>query len=130
MLWGNKGGVAFACVVDGPKELAMAQEVIWEKPRWNGEFWLNIISLRKILWWSSGISMFSIDSHFPHFDSIQCFKFYFSLSFLSQFSLLLLGRCVWMCVLDSSYSWCNRLPGLWLFSEVKISLCWRRLKRS
>jgi len=41
-------------IVDGPEELALAQEVIGEKSRWNGEFWFNLISFRKVLWWSGG----------------------------------------------------------------------------
>jgi len=47
----------FASIVDGPEELVMAQEVIWEKSRWNWEFWLNVISFRKILRWSGSSTL-------------------------------------------------------------------------
>lgn len=40
--------MVFGCVADGPEELVVAEEVVGEKSRRNGEFRISIISLRKI----------------------------------------------------------------------------------
>jgi hypothetical protein len=40
--------VVFGCVLNGQEELVMAEKVIGEKSRRDGEFRISIVSLRKI----------------------------------------------------------------------------------
>lgn len=40
--------VVFGCVLNGQEELVMAEKVIGEKSRRNGEFRISIVSLRKV----------------------------------------------------------------------------------
>jgi hypothetical protein len=97
------------CVVDGPKKLVMAQEVVWEKSRRNGEFRIIIISIRKIFWWSGSISSNLIDFVFPRFWLHICYRLF--VTSILQFSPVRLAR---------SYS--KGYVMLWPFSQVKITL--------
>lgn len=100
VLWHKIWRSSEAYIQDGPKKLAMEEEVFWEKPWWNWEFRFYFVSFWKILWWTgttwhlhclrNELAFYRVEIFYYHYSmkfkvlKIAFDKFMYTLPFCSQ----------------------------------------------